>query len=48
MGDRLVQEHINLNTSDQEKNCRRNVITKDIEQVWYFSVGIILIIFLRN
>jgi hypothetical protein len=48
MGDRLVQEHNDLNTSDQEKNCKRNVVTKDIEQVWYFSIGIIVINFLHN
>jgi hypothetical protein len=45
IGDRLVQEHNDLNTSDQEKSCRQNVVTKDIEQLWYFSVGIIVIIF---
>jgi hypothetical protein len=45
IGDMLVQEQSCPDKSDQEKNSKRNVITKDIEQVWCLSVGIIMIIF---
>jgi hypothetical protein len=45
IGDMLVQEQSYPDKSDQEKNSKRNVITKDIEQVWCLSVGIIMIIF---
>jgi hypothetical protein len=45
IGDMLGQEHNDLDTSDQEKNCKRNVVTKYIDKVWYFSVDIIVIIF---
>jgi hypothetical protein len=45
IGDMLVQEQSDPDTSDQEKNSKRNMITRDIEQVWCLSVGIIVIIF---
>jgi hypothetical protein len=45
IGDMLGQEHNDLDTSDQEKNCKQNVVTKYIDKVWYFSVDIIVIIF---
>jgi hypothetical protein len=45
IGYMLVQEQSDIDTSDEEKNCKWNVVTKDIEQVWWFSVGIIVIIF---